>query len=525
MASIPRNRGIGCADLVAAAVSALLMAGAFYPRFLFPLAWVGLVPLLRALRGKRRGECILLSLVFGVIFHAVLNFYIASAVFKAGEFLPYVPWQRIAVAGLAWSGAVGVCCVGPALFGLAYSWRLSSERTSEPSPAAVALLWTVLEYARSFGPLGYTWGDIGYTQTACIPVLQIASLVGVYGLSYLIAWVNAGIAELSCGPWRSGLFNLLAAGVTIIVLCLVANRIYGAWFEGHEWPEHRFVRIVQPGLSIVDKQWKSRNPGDICTEWQLSVAGRGHPQLVVWPETAVLEFLPWTARTRQAMASLAKKLKAWLIVGTVELDRAGNQYNCAVSLSPEGQKEGIYRKQHLVPFGEYVPLRGRWSFMEFFAFRERDFSPGHGMTLLPVANGLSGAVICFESMFPRIARMLTRKGAQTIIILTNDEWLAGTTAPTLHLAMAQMRAVENRRFVIRAANTGISAIISDKGRIMKQLGEGEVGIVEGKVRVNSSLSAYSRIGESWLILGFALWLILTSFRVHHDCKQDIRGIC
>jgi apolipoprotein N-acyltransferase len=91
--------------------------------------------------------------------------------------------------------------------------------------------------------------------------------------------------------------------------------------------------------------------------------------------------------------------------------------------------------------------------------------------------------------------------------------------------MAQMRAVENRRFVIRAANTGISAIISDKGRIMKQLGEGEVGIVEGKVIVNSSLSAYSRIGESWLILGFALWLILTSFRVHHDCEQDIRGIC
>ncbi|OIO93960.1 MAG: apolipoprotein N-acyltransferase [Armatimonadetes bacterium CG2_30_59_28] len=502
------------------------MALSFFPRSLFPLAWIGLIPLLLSLRGKKRGQCVWLMLLFGVVYHGILNFYIAGAVFRAGAFLPYALWQQLLVSGVAFLGAVAGCCAWPALFGLCYCGRTPQSGTGSPPPTAVALLWSVVELARSLGPFGYTWGDVGYSQTSWLPILQIASVVGVFGISFLVVWVNASIAEVLARHDTASLFGLAGAIGAIALMYAVAARM--DYRQQEPWnSEKKFrVRIVQPGLSLTDKQAAGeRLGGGLRNELELSGRGGGDVDMIVWPETAILELLPWSSATRRSLMRLTKGLRAWLITGALERDTMGREFNCAVSISPAGKTRGVYRKQHLVPFGEYLPMRSRWAFMEFFAFRERDFSPGNRMQLLPGAMGPTAAAICFESMFSGLLREMTRNGARVIAVLTNDEWLSGTSAPTLHLAMAQMRAVENRRFVIRSANTGISAIISDTGRIVAQLGEGQSGTVQGDVTSRSELSLYSMFGEAWLVIGIALWVVLSLYRGTHRRTQDGRDLC
>lgn len=508
------------ADSVLAVVSAVLMASSFHHQNLFWLAWFGLVPLLYTLRGQTCAARLKLVLGFAVVFHGALNLYIPVTIFKARVLFPYSLWQAVLVSAAAWAGVILVTAIATAAFGLALSgWE--SLFKSSCSPPVIAVLWAATEYLRSLSAFGYTWGDLGCSQVPWNAMLGVAALAGSFGLSCAVVWLNASMVEVIVRRSRSSWLALGAGIACIGALVLAANPlgdVSARYDEKYEEPydvpvASMLVRIVQPNFSNdvkLDAKLYQQN-----VEEQIGLSKK-HPQparLILWPETAIVAPLLEDRATLAKVERLARDTMSELVVGTLDRDFAGRQYNAAVAISPAGMLDGIYRKGHLVPFGEYVPMRSRWKFMDFFSFRDPEFTAGGPRRLLPSAAGPLGVTICFESMFPGISRELTLRGARLLTVLTNDEWLAGTPAPRLHLAMAQMRAAENGRYVLQAANSGISAAIDDRGRIVGQLGEGRKGTLDAMVVGRTGLTPYTRIGEWWIVVALCLFFVSSLCRL------------
>lgn len=505
--ALPVGR-LGPPSALMAALSGAAMGLSFYPQGLYPMAWVGLVPLFATLPGTSLRQSLRLSLIFGIVYSGILNFYIAVTVFRARVWFPYAQWQAILVTAGAYGGAVLICSVWYALFGVLHRGvrRLGGR---ECSAFGVAALWTGIEFLRSLGPFGYTWGDVGYTQVPWTGGLRVAATVGSFGLSFLIVWFNAALSEALTQSVRPVWRALQSVCITGVLLWLMAR---GTEFSVRRGTAQRIgeVRLVQPGFSNFVKLDAHSYRRNLADQVALSYSRTDAPSLVVWPETAILEPLKGRTETFDQVSELAHNLRSHLIVGALDEDDRGKQYNAAFAVSPAGRMSGVYHKRRLVPFGEYVPMSKRWKFMRFFSFREREFSSGEESRLLPGPFGPVGVAICFESTFPGYARELTRQGAKALVVLTNDEWMIGTAAPALHLAMSQMRAAENRRMVLRATNSGISAIIDERGRVVRSLPQGKSGTVEGEAVGRSDRSVYTIVGEWWLLACVLalLWALL-----------------
>ncbi len=380
-------------------------------------------------------------------------------------------------------------------YGLA-GW-LARRFFPEASLLAWPAIWGLLEWTRSWFLTGFTWLSLGYSQIDT-PLEGYAPLAGVYGLSLLVV-LSAALLLRWRSPWIL-LLPLLWGGGWLLQQ-VEWSRPAGAPFQ---------VALVQPNIPQAIK-WRSEQFEPTLRLLADLTDQAREARLVVWPETAVPAF---ASRVETAVLEpLQRKFireERTLLLGIATDDGGGRYYNAMVSLGASGR--GEYRKRHLVPFGEYMPLKPLLEpLVELLAIPMSDFTPGDGgKPLLRLAGYPAGISICYEDTFgDEVAAALPE--AAFLVNASNDAWFGDSLAPHQHLEMARMRALETGRWLLRATNTGISALIDGKGRVRQQLAQFERGVVKGEVQPLSGTTPYARWPDGPVVV-LALIMLATAYR-------------
>lgn len=451
--------------------SGILTALAFPHWELWPLAWVGLVPLFWALGQMGPRQAASLGWMAGAIHYGMLLYWLVETMQTYGRLPLPLAGAAMVLLVLYLAGFWALFC------GLISLFR---ERLGFHGMLMAPALWVSLELLRSVFLSGFPWALLGYSQWSLKPLLQVADLTGIYGVSFLVVGVNlalyALVSDLARGR-RPGWSCVLS-------LAFCGTLVAGAWLYGQgrmaqvsklslEAPATK-VGIAQGNLEQSIKWDPAFQEATLSRYEALSkelVEERG-AELVVWPETAAPFFFQREGPFREKLLRLASGLKADILFGSPAFGSVEERkvfYNRAYLVSAQGQVIGWYDKIHLVPFGEYVPLQELLPFVRKMVTAIGDFHPGEAPDPLLTSRGASvGVSICFESIFPDIFLEQVRRGADLLANLTNDAWFGKSAAPYQHLSMLAVRAVETRRWIVRAANTGISAIIDPCGRIKSQ---------------------------------------------------------
>lgn len=450
------------------------------------LSWVALVPFLCLVRSPGRPW-----VIFQDARAAGLYF-----------FLPAIQWMSVADPRMyaTWIGLAFYCSL---YFPLAlYLIRFLDRRTSLPLVLTVPIVWTALEFLRSTFAGGFAWYMLGHSQHTFLPLIQIADLTGAYGVTFLVAAVNALLFEILwnrrairgwlAGPDalpRWGRIGLLVQGFAVFA-ALIGTAIYGFWRLGQDrlTPGPR-IAMLQGNLdqrlrndSVVSKDAAERMSRHFHDLADLAAAYR--PDLIVWPETSWpyewVEFEDGPHPRSRAMAEdMAAQWRTNLLVGTNAITVVAGKprrYNSAILIDRRGQAAARYDKIHRVPFGEYVPFRDWLPCMNYLAPYDFDYSihPGDQFTRFPLVDSSTrrrftfGALICYEDTDAEVARPYGSSAAVDFLLnISNDGWFDGTSEHDEHLAICRFRAVECRRSVARSVNMGISAVIDSNGRVLQ----------------------------------------------------------
>ncbi|MBI4345742.1 MAG: apolipoprotein N-acyltransferase [Elusimicrobia bacterium] len=488
------------APLAAVAVSGALLGLTLPPLGLWPLAWLGLSPLLVASRmaDSRRGA-FLLGWAAGAAFFAVTMCWIYSTCRFAGVPIP--------VSLLAWLALVSFLALNWGAFSLLSREALGAGEEAWPWLCAVA--WVALEFlsARFTPRVG---GDLlGYTQWRFLAWLQPSSWLGPHALGFLIVLANGAFAswlvDRRCA--RPVPLNLkIAGGLGAAWLAL------GALMLATSAPPTglmRKVAILQPNIDQYRK-WDADEAASIraVLDGLLARAAEAKPALIVWPETAVPGWLDEPSNL-EWVSGWARRTGAYHLVGAL-LEEAPRRFNAAVLFDPAGRAVGRYAKRELVPFGEFVPFRSALEPWIGILAQMGDMDAGERRQRpLDTPIGAIGVSICYEAVFPRWSRSAASAGARVLVNITNDGWYKDTWGPLHHFHTNRFRAVENRTPVIRSGNTGISAVIDPWGREVASLGLLKPGVLVGELPGDDPFprgSFYSRTGDwfGWLcVLAFA----------------------
>lgn len=468
---------------ILAAVSALLLLLSFPTFNLYPCAWIALIPFFIAITHATPWKTTFwISYLTGVLFFAVLLLAI----------LLLYPYANIFATALAYISLVGYTGLYFAIF--AILMRFVPKHSTLLYTLAAAALWTTLEWVRSWMITGFPWGSIGYSQWNNPIGIQIADLVGVHGISFIIVLFNASIALLITNrhQWRQEL-RVLVLPLILTIFCFGYGFIKlqaAAPLKQEQTGQPALKVALIPGNIPQLQKWDARELPKILQRYIALTreASRHDPDVLVWPETAIRSEVltgQWpTYYTR--FARMLREVNRPLLIGTATTGDAvdpsigayprkqaePNIYNRVLSITPDGNILGAYAKIHLVPFGEYVPLTDFLPDLIQF----KPFTPGKTVNLLPITNVKDkdktdsepvelGISICFESVFPDEFRQPVKMGARAMGIFTNDAWFKGTAFPELHLSMAPYRAIENRIGVFRCANGGFTCLVDKYGRI------------------------------------------------------------
>jgi apolipoprotein N-acyltransferase len=506
--------------LVLVLVSAGLYALAFPPWDITLLAWVALIPLLVAVRGLALWRSALLGLVWGtVMIHAIGHWVpIAIAVY----------WEQPLWFGFAFSISAGIVFIGAygAGFAACATW-VSARCRGVVRATVLAALWVTWEVARGRVLTGDPWLLIGYALSPYPTMIQIADLGGVYLVSFVVAFANAALAEWSDAirVSSSGVVNRVPRATHASPLLVAAILVCGVYAYGryrilHALPDGPSVRIaVVQGNNALGSQWKQEYYGrGLETYLALSRAAArdSRPQMFIWPESAVTFFLAREPHYGAVIQQLLSDVDADLIVGGPHIEDADparpHYFNSAFYVTPAAGLTQRYDKAHLMPFGEYFPLR-TIEFLRRRFERVRYFTPGDGTTLLDTRLGKTAVVICFEAMFPELVRARMNAGAEVLVNLSNDAWLGDDAGPKQHASMVVFRAVENRTWVVRSTTTGVSTVIDPYGVVRQQTALLAPGVLHASVVPLRIETPYERHGDVFAHGCVALSVLAISFLV------------
>ncbi|MDQ1277129.1 MAG: apolipoprotein N-acyltransferase [Thermodesulfobacteriota bacterium] len=490
-----------------------------FPKFGTGLrAWVSLTPLFYALGGgKTFRQGLFLGLITGLTAQVGIMYWITHVVVDYG-YLPY----PVGIAAMLLLAAYLSLYTG--LFSAAVVYF---RKQGMPLWMAAPLLWTCLEYAKSHLLTGFPWENLGYSQYLHLPLIQIADIAGVYGVTFFIVLINAMIYELL---FVAGSKKMILAKILIgvgIFLMIYGYGIFRIQEIGRQMTTATTVavRIVQGNIDQSvkwDPQYQ-RETIDIHTALSMSDKPSSKPELIVWPETAFPAFFQDVNDLHRTVVGFVNQSRSWLLFGSPTYDRQEKNitlFNSALLLSPEGTSMEKYSKVHLVPYGEYVPLRQFFPYINKLVEGIGDFGTGPGYRPLTFGPYRVGVLICYEGIFPGAARTYKRSGADFLVNLTNDAWFGRTSAPYQHLSMTAFRAVENRLDVVRAANTGISAFIDATGKMTSTSALFEKAFLDGKVHINKERTFYANQGDVFIYICFLILMIMsvviTLRRKSHD---------
>ncbi len=441
------------------------------------------------------------------------------------------PW----VAVLVNAALVGYLAFFPAMFALV-TRRLTIAYGTR-ALAAAPLVWIVTELGRNYPFGGFPWVLLGYSQVTVLPIAQLASIFGVYGVSLLVASVSTALAasigqgagharartmaaSVGGAPRRLPAPMVQAAPIVAVLLVVVAVAAWGARRAAsaeltREGDPIR-VGLIQGNVSLEERMDPGRRDAIFATYLSMTrQAIREGAAFVIWPESAA----PFQFENERAAAAkirtIAQQAHVPILLGSDQVENPGNgvptrYYNSAFLVRADGTTGGAYRKMHLVPFGEYVPARWLFFFAAPLVEAISDFSPGETATLLPVDHHKVSTAICYEVVYPDLVRQFVAGGSELLTTITNDAWFGATSAPYQHFEQASMRAIEEGRYLVRSANTGISGIVDPYGRVLARSSIFQQAVLVGDARFLTVSTFYARHGDALPYAGIVVTLVLVA---------------
>jgi apolipoprotein N-acyltransferase len=486
------------------------------------LCWIALAPLLvallragtasngRAVVAVRSG--FLIGWISGILFYAGSCYWVYHVMVLYGG-----------LAGPIGTGVLLLFClyVGlvHGLFGALVAFLASRKAWGNRALVAAPFLWVATELFRA-RVIGFPWDVLGTVLVDNLPLSRIATVTGVYGLSFEIMLVNTALVAILIGK-RERRILMLAAWIL-----LVGTMETGSYFDAPRATASGTARLVQQNIPLgVD--WNAplyeQTLRDLA-EISVPKPGEGMPgdplpDLVIWPESPA-PFFASDSRYRATLSGIAQKSNAYVLAGSLGTvhgsENTQQVFNSAELVAPTGEWIARYDKIHLVPFGEYVPFKDLFSFAKKLTKEVGDFVPGTERLVLPVHTYKLGTFICYESIFPDEVRMFAKQGAGLLVNISNDGWFGDTGAPFQHLRMARMRAIENNRWVVRSTNTGVSVSIDPLGRVVQQARRNVRVAIDVPYGIVSSTTFYTRHGDwfAWTcaIISLAALFLRPPFR-------------
>ncbi len=510
-----------------AAGSGLLLTAAFPKIHQGWLAWLALTPLILALRQADTRQAFFIGFSCGLTHFLTLVYWVIHSMHTYGG----LPW---AVALMVLILLAAYLAVYPALFA-ACLVRIAK------SPAKIFWLapsiWVAMEYLRSWVLTGFPWELVGYSQYHFTSLIQVADLTGVYGISALVVLANTvlamGLLHWLALPWQKGVPSArqTIAGSSALALLLGGFLVYGnlrlaTIDKAMESSPAASVAIVQGNVDQAIK-WDSRFQVLTTVKYRdLSlVASRSKPDLIVWPETATPFFFGENSALTRMVTKTVLETKAAYLIGSPARKKENSRrilFNRAYLLDSGANITGTYDKVHLVPFGEYVPLKKWLPFIDTLVAQVGNFQAGSRGKTLAWGKGPLGVQICYEIIFPDLSRSLAASGARLLVNLTNDAWFGATSAAYQHFSMAVLRAIETRRYLVRAANTGISGFIDPAGRIKATTDLFTDRVLCRPVRLLQRQTIYTRWGDWFAIICLTITLagaIMRAITILHENQK------
>ncbi len=435
--------------------------------------------------------------------------YFAGTVYWTSSVLAVFGGMPMALAVLAMLLLAAYLAIFPAVTAMVLAVLIA--RAGRAALFFAPAAWVATEYLRGalFG--GFPWVPLGNSQVTVLAVAQLASVAGVYGLSALVALVNAAIAFALLSSGRS---RVIAAVSTATLL--VGLAVWGSWrvADGSLTREGTPIRIglIQGNVAQRDKLAPTPEIERRVFTTYLAMtrdAVRRGAEYVIWPESSTPFTFGHDAAGEVALRNLAREVGVPILFGSDQIvaNPELRMYNAAFLLGPDGETQAVYRKIHLVPFGEFFPLQDWLTFAAPLVRRFLPFTPGDSVVMLPVNGHPTSTAICYEVVFPSLMRDAVLQGSQLLTTVTNDGWYGTSSAPYQHFEMASMRAIEQGRYLARSANTGISGIVDPYGRIVQASAIFEqVGLV-AEARLLTSRTVYSQIGDVVAYAAMALTVL------------------
>ncbi len=502
-------------QLLLPALTGLLLAASF-PQFNQGyLAWAAFIPLLLfVFRAKSVAQAFAGGFLAGILHLYPLLIWMPTVLAGYGGLPEALAW-------IAYSLTAAMLACYPAAVCAAV--KVLIKRRGEFCFLLFPLVWVVSEYAQSISPFGgFPWLLTGYSQSGRLALIQVADLAGVYGVSFLIVSVNTAAVWLYLQKRLrpAALAPLLGAGI-LVFGCLV----YGEFSLRH-WEKFRpafQVAMLQGNLDIDDAEQVLMDKFQLGYVRMADSLGPPVPDLLVLPESPSPVSFENDPDYREMLESLAKRYPLGLIFNNISYRGAQGQeryFNSAYFLDARGNLAGVYDKIHLVPFGEYIPLKKVFSFVETISKDVGSFAPGSDYCVLHVGQYPANAIICFEAAFPGLVRRFVRQGSRLIVNLTNDRWYGNSSAPYQHLAIARWRAIENRRYLLRAANSGITAVIEPTGKIQSSTGILKEAVCRGGFAFVADQTPYTRYGDVFIFL-CAIITVLAAIAGMRGSARDI----
>jgi|SRR5579871_819250 len=470
-----------------------------FPNIVFPgaglpwLAPLALIPLLIAVAGEPRPLWrFLLGETAGIVYWLGICYWIQFVLEVHGGMGRWGGWGTFALFCLFRAVHWGVFTMFAAV--------LLPTRFAVP---AIAALWTGIERVPSL--FGFTWLALGDAGIDMPLPLRLAPITGVYGLSFLFALGSAAIAVVLLGRSRRQLYWLALALAPLLLPGLPAPQT-----------GDQTALLVQPNMD-EDADYTPQSAAEVrdtLIARTMEAARGSNAELILWPEVPGPIYYYQDPTFRDEATNLARLTHAYFLFGTVGATPAGAPLNSAVMIQPNGDFEDRYDKINLVPFGEYVPAL--FGFVNRVTHEAGDFAPGSRMVVFPLDARALSAFICYESVFPDEVRRFADQGAQLLVNLSNDGYFGHSAAREQHLEMVRMRAVENGRWLLRATNDGITAVVDPDGQVRQRLPMYQAATAQARFRYVEEKTLYTAHGDwfAWSCLAAAAIALFFSQRPH-----------
>jgi apolipoprotein N-acyltransferase len=514
---LPSDSQANYSTLFRLVVSAIAGAGlslSFTWMNLSVYAWVSVsVLMMMALSAKPR-VAYLCGHVHAVAFVLSSVPWIAEVLAVHGGMSRLAGWSVLLLIAMAWGVLTG---------GFTWSVNRIARTNVVLACAAAPFLWVTFEFARAHLPeISFPWNLLGYSAAQNLALAQLTTVTGIYGLSFVMAAFNALLAWADAAKTSSLAKRSILIGVSIAALLIAA--FVGTRFVPTATANH-FARAVQPNFPEVESyaaDWFQKYAGDMDELEELSFARSSHPtDLIVWPEAPApfsWQDNQFSKRASRLAIRVGHPFLAGVIEWKSEMLASGHMgqapYNSAVLIDPQGQRVFVYDKRHLVPFGEYEPFPLIHRVVQSVSDEVGGFHKGTAAVVGSLPDGHKfGVYICYEAIYPDEVREFAAQGANLLINISNDGWFGKSAAANQHLRMARVRAVENRRWVLRVTNSGLTAAIDPYGRVYQTIPRDVRGSVDLPYDFRTDTTLYTRFGDwfAWMCVVVSVILLANTF--------------